>query len=141
MSENVHFLTDYDLSTSQIGRTSALAMSLTGILKSILLVAVSMLIWHTPMTLLQAIGYLIALVAMFYYSMGGVDQAKSHVTAGKAWLVENSKTLFSSGQSYQVVPTEAGGPRAIPEDLERGQSGANTGQRCEENERLAAQHG
>lgn len=44
-------------------------MNLTGILKSLLLVAASVLIWATPITLVQAVGYGIALAGMFYYAL------------------------------------------------------------------------
>lgn len=44
-------------------------MNLTGILKSLLLVVVSIIIWHTHITLLQGVGYGIALAGMFYYAL------------------------------------------------------------------------
>lgn len=44
-------------------------MNLTGILKSLLLVASSVILWSTPITLTQAIGYSIALAGMFYYAL------------------------------------------------------------------------
>ncbi|KAJ4424869.1 hypothetical protein N0V82_000372 [Gnomoniopsis sp. IMI 355080] len=52
-----------------IGKTSALAMNLTGILKSVLLVFAAIVIWNTPITFLQAFGYGIALVGLFIYSL------------------------------------------------------------------------
>lgn len=54
---------------SQIGKTSALAMNLTGILKSVLLVFMAILIWSTPITLIQAVGYSIALVGLLLYAL------------------------------------------------------------------------
>ncbi|KAK9781907.1 hypothetical protein SCAR479_01778 [Seiridium cardinale] len=99
-----------------IGRTSALAMNLTGILKSILLVVASMVIWNTPMTLLQAVGYLVTLVALFYYSMGGFETAKSHFE----WVSGNCKSLFASGQPYQVVPS--GHDERTTPDVESGEA-------------------
>lgn len=53
----------------KIGKTSALAMNLTGILKSVLLVFAAIVIWNTPITFLQAFGYAIALVGLFIYSL------------------------------------------------------------------------
>lgn len=53
----------------KIGKTSALAMNLTGILKSVLLVFAAIVIWNTPITFLQASGYAIALVGLFIYSL------------------------------------------------------------------------
>ncbi|KAK8114315.1 hypothetical protein PG999_006384 [Apiospora kogelbergensis] len=72
-----------------IGKTSALAMNLTGILKAILLVVASMIIWGAPVTLLQAFGYSIALVGMFYYSMGP-DTTNAHIEVCKSWFKGNS---------------------------------------------------
>ncbi|KAK4127361.1 TPT-domain-containing protein [Parathielavia appendiculata] len=53
-----------------IGKTSGLVMTLTGILKNILLVIISVLIWHTAITCLQFLGYAIALAGLLYYSLG-----------------------------------------------------------------------
>lgn len=55
---------------TQIGKTSSLVMTLTGILKNILLVIASVMIWHTSITFLQFLGYAIALVGLVYYSIG-----------------------------------------------------------------------
>lgn len=53
----------------KIGKTSALAMNLTGILKSVLLVLMAILIWSTPITFIQAVGYSIALVGLLLYAL------------------------------------------------------------------------
>ncbi|KAJ4306504.1 hypothetical protein N0V88_001307 [Collariella sp. IMI 366227] len=53
-----------------IGKTSGLVMTLTGILKNILLVIISVLIWHTTISWLQFLGYAIALSGLVYYSIG-----------------------------------------------------------------------
>lgn len=55
---------------TQIGKTSGLVMTLTGILKNILLVIVSVMIWHTNISGLQFLGYAIALAGLVYYSIG-----------------------------------------------------------------------
>lgn len=115
----------------QIGRTNALAMSLTGILKSILLIAAAMVIWQTPLTLLQGVGYSIALVAMCYYSMGGFDEAKGYLKMAQEWLSENSTMLLSSKPQYQVVPS-LNEDRSVL-DAERGDAPSTSGQRREEN--------
>ncbi|KAK8027522.1 hypothetical protein PG991_004578, partial [Apiospora marii] len=77
-----------------IGKTSALAMNLTGILKAILLVVASMLIWGAPVTLMQACGYSIALVGMFYYSLGP-DTANAHFEICKSWVKGSSGNVES----------------------------------------------
>ncbi|KAK8912715.1 putative sugar phosphate/phosphate translocator [Metarhizium anisopliae] len=53
-----------------IGQTSGLVMTLAGILKNILLIIVSFMIWHTQITVLQAVGYTSALAGLIYYSLG-----------------------------------------------------------------------
>ncbi|PHH69174.1 hypothetical protein CDD80_6966 [Ophiocordyceps camponoti-rufipedis] len=53
-----------------IGKTSGLTMTLAGILKNILLIVASVLIWQTHITLLQAAGYTLALAGLIYYSTG-----------------------------------------------------------------------
>lgn len=60
-----------------IGKTSSLVLTLCGILKDILLVGCSMLIWGTPVTPLQFFGYAIALGGLLYYKLGA-DQLKQH---------------------------------------------------------------
>ncbi|OQN96076.1 hypothetical protein B0A48_17876 [Cryoendolithus antarcticus] len=68
-----------------IGRTSGLVMTLCGVLKDILLVAASMLIFADPVSPLQFFGYSIALGGLVYYKLGG-DKIKEHVSVGtRAW--------------------------------------------------------
>ncbi|ETI26058.1 hypothetical protein G647_02835 [Cladophialophora carrionii CBS 160.54] len=68
-----------------IGKTSSLVLTLCGILKDILLVAASMLIWGTPVTNLQFFGYSIALGGMLYYRLGA-EQLKGYLQqAGRSW--------------------------------------------------------
>ncbi|KAK4042925.1 triose-phosphate transporter family-domain-containing protein [Parachaetomium inaequale] len=65
-----------------IGKTSGLVMTLTGILKNILLVIISVMIWHTDISWLQFLGYAIALAGLLYYSLGW-DQIV--LLAGAVW--------------------------------------------------------
>ncbi|KAL0943689.1 DUF250 domain membrane protein [Colletotrichum truncatum] len=51
-----------------IGKTSGLVMTLTGILKNILLIIASVIIWHTSVTFMQFVGYSIALFGLVIYS-------------------------------------------------------------------------
>ncbi|EMR63254.1 hypothetical protein MGN70_012385 [Eutypa lata] len=68
-----------------IGKTSSLVMTLCGVLKDILLVAASMLIWGTPISALQAFGYSIALGGMVYYKLG-YEAIKGYASeAGRQW--------------------------------------------------------
>ncbi|KAJ3023481.1 hypothetical protein HKX48_002908 [Thoreauomyces humboldtii] len=52
---------------SLIGKTSSLVMCLSGIGKDIILVFVSILIWSTPISTLQVVGYGITLAGMIWY--------------------------------------------------------------------------
>lgn len=68
-----------------IGRTSSLVLTLCGVLKDILLVAASMMIWGTVVTPLQFFGYSIALGGLTYYKLGG-EQIGVHLeTARQGW--------------------------------------------------------
>ncbi|KAH9908043.1 TPT-domain-containing protein [Xylariomycetidae sp. FL2044] len=68
-----------------IGKTSAVIMTLCGVLKDVLLVMASMLIWGTQISGLQAFGYTIALGGMIYYKLG-FDTLKGYGSeAGRQW--------------------------------------------------------
>ncbi|KAI9746151.1 MAG: hypothetical protein M1818_000832 [Claussenomyces sp. TS43310] len=68
-----------------IGKTSSLVLTLCGVLKDILLVGASMLIWGTEVSALQFFGYSIALGGLVYYKLGG-DQLKARFDGvGRAW--------------------------------------------------------
>ncbi|KJK75410.1 hypothetical protein H634G_09428 [Metarhizium anisopliae BRIP 53293] len=72
------------LNISSIGQTSGLVMTLAGILKNILLIIVSVMIWHTQITVLQAVGYTSALAGLIYYSLG-YNQLPSASQVGSVW--------------------------------------------------------
>ncbi|KAG2168020.1 hypothetical protein VTO58DRAFT_104053 [Aureobasidium pullulans] len=68
-----------------IGRTSSLVLTLCGVLKDILLVMASMLIFRDPVAPLQFFGYSIALGGLVYYKLGA-DALKEYAGgAGRAW--------------------------------------------------------
>jgi hypothetical protein len=54
----------------QIGRTSSLVLTLCGVLKNIIIVLVSVLIWKTVVTPAQVAGYTVATIGLLYYSFG-----------------------------------------------------------------------
>ncbi|KAJ5293768.1 hypothetical protein PENANT_c002G06406 [Penicillium antarcticum] len=68
-----------------IGKTSSLVMTLCGVLKDILLVIASMMIWNTPVTALQFFGYSIALLGLVWYKLGGDKMREYTSSAGRAW--------------------------------------------------------
>lgn len=75
------------LKKEQIGKTSGLVMTLCGVLKNILLVVASMLIWGTIVGGLQAFGFSIALVGLVYYSIG-YDGFAAFGTGIVAWFAK-----------------------------------------------------
>lgn len=69
----------------QIGKTSSLVMTLSGVLKDILLVLASMIIFQDPVSPLQFFGYSIALGGLVYYKLGA-DKLKENLGgAQRAW--------------------------------------------------------
>jgi hypothetical protein len=60
-------------------------MTLCGVLKDILLVVASMMIWNTPVTALQFFGYSIALLGLVWYKLGGDKMREYTSSAGRAW--------------------------------------------------------
>ncbi|GAB7351642.1 hypothetical protein MBLNU459_g2248t1 [Dothideomycetes sp. NU459] len=68
-----------------IGKTSSLVLTLSGVLKDILLVVASMVIFRDPVSGTQFFGYAIALGGLIYYKLGS-DQLKDYISAGgRAW--------------------------------------------------------
>lgn len=60
-------------------------MTLSGVLKDILLVMASMLIFRDPVSGLQAFGYSIALCGLVYYKLGA-DKIKEYIGQGqRSW--------------------------------------------------------
>ncbi|KAK2062870.1 triose-phosphate transporter [Colletotrichum caudatum] len=77
-----------------IGKTSGLVMTLTGILKNILLIVASVIIWKTNITFMQFVGYAIALFGLVVYSTGWEQLKSSGVSAiTRARVAWNSRSL------------------------------------------------
>ncbi|KAJ6782541.1 hypothetical protein PWT90_01369 [Aphanocladium album] len=68
-----------------IGKTSAVVLTICGVLKDILLVVASMVIFGSQVTPLQFFGYSIALGGMVYYKLG-YEQIMGHIAeANRHW--------------------------------------------------------
>ncbi|KAK3683481.1 triose-phosphate transporter family-domain-containing protein [Podospora appendiculata] len=68
-----------------IGKTSSLVLTLCGVLKDVMLVVASMIIWGTQVSGLQFFGYSIALGGMVFYKLG-YEQLKGYAgEAGRQW--------------------------------------------------------
>lgn len=61
-------------------------MSLTGIFKNMLLVVVSVLLWHTEITPLQLAGYSVSLCGLVFYSIGP-ERVVAAYDASKRWFL------------------------------------------------------
>ena len=80
-----------DSKPTQIGKTSSLVLTLCGVLKDILLVAASMMIWATSVSALQMFGYSIALGGLVYYKLGA-DKLKEYLgQGGRVWAEYGAK--------------------------------------------------
>jgi hypothetical protein len=83
-----------------LGKTSGLVMTLCGVLKNILLVLASVLLWGTVISPIQALGYSIALVGLIYYGVGyeGILTYISHTQklAKQVWEGESPEKKFET---------------------------------------------
>lgn len=79
------------LITFQIGRTNAVVLTLSGVLKDILLVFASMIIFRDPVAPLQFFGYSIALGGLVYYKLGSEKLKEYFGGFGKQWSVYSSR--------------------------------------------------
>lgn len=85
-----------------IGKTSAVVLTMSGILKDILLVVASLVIFHDPVTLQQYFGYSIALAGLCYYKLGA-EKLQSAFTDAR----------LSLGSMRQNHPARAKGAMGI----------------------------
>lgn len=69
----------------QIGKTSGLVLTLCGVLKDILLVIASVLIWGTMISRLQMFGYTIALLGMLWFKFGKEKVKEFLANGNRAW--------------------------------------------------------
>ncbi|RFU34605.1 hypothetical protein B7463_g1752, partial [Scytalidium lignicola] len=74
-----------------IGKTSGLVLTLCGVLKDILLVIASMMIWGTIITPLQVFGYGIALSGLVYYKLGAETLKGYFSEIGRQWAEFGSR--------------------------------------------------
>ncbi|OTB07796.1 hypothetical protein M426DRAFT_229325 [Hypoxylon sp. CI-4A] len=70
-----------------IGKTSAVVMTLTDVFKNIILVITSVVIWGTPISTLQKVGYFFTLVGLAMYQSQG-KKASETFTACVQWIMD-----------------------------------------------------
>jgi hypothetical protein len=85
-----------------IGKTSGLVMTLTGILKNILLVVISVMIWNTHISWMQTLGYAVALAGLVYYSLGYDQLAQGYHIASSSLVTMWSEPSPQGGVSVGV---------------------------------------
>ena len=92
LNVSVVFLVSFSLYTLQtilthlqIGKTSGLVLTLCGVLKDILLVIASIIIWGTMISTLQIFGYSIALGGMLWFKLGPEKLKEVFSNASRSW--------------------------------------------------------
>lgn len=86
----------------QIGKTSSLVLTLSGVLKNIMIVFASMLLFHDAVSGLQFFGFAVALGGLVYYQLGGAPAFRGY------W-----RHYRSQKQRSVIVPLEERGPSAL----------------------------
>ncbi|KIW05779.1 uncharacterized protein PV09_03634 [Verruconis gallopava] len=105
-----------------IGKTSSLVLTLSGVLKDILLVVASMVLFGDPVSGLQAFGYSIALGGLVYYKLGG-EKMRGFIADGqRSWSEYGNKhpamrKLIIIGCAFLAVLVLMGGlAPAVPSE-------------------------
>ncbi|KAH6648981.1 DUF250 domain membrane protein [Truncatella angustata] len=86
-----------------IGKTSALIQQVCGVLKNILLVIVSVIIWGTVITPLQTLGYTLALIGMVFYRATWQDIKKGAVGLAATYRNAPKSRGYNSKQSSALI--------------------------------------
>ncbi|KAI9800202.1 MAG: hypothetical protein M1825_004186 [Sarcosagium campestre] len=110
-----------------IGKTSSLVLTLCGVLKDVLLVFASMILYNNQVTGLQAFGYSIALGGLLYYKLGA-DQLKDYISKGGRTWSEYGTThpamrkliIFGSVMITLFLLLGGVGSQYAPEGVEQG---------------------
>lgn len=79
-------------------------MTLCGVLRNIILVGASILIWSTLVSGVQFAGYGIALLGLIYYGVG-IEGVLEYYSGLKGFL----KSTWRGGSEYALVPESAAG--------------------------------
>jgi hypothetical protein len=109
-----------------IGKTSSLVLTLSGVLKDILLVFASMFLFRDPVTLVQAFGYSIALGGLIYYKLGG-EKLKEYLGQGSMKWAELGQTrpalrkvlVFGAAIISMFLILGSLGPRYAPDSTDK----------------------
>lgn len=113
-----------------IGKTSSLVLTLSGVLKDILLVFASMFLFKDPVSLLQAFGYTIALGGLIYYKLGA-EKLKEYLGQGSMKWQEFGHTrpilrklmIFAAVIISMFMILGSLGPRYAPDSAAKAYTG------------------
>jgi len=133
VEESLYDMT-HKLTKVQIGKTSSLVLTLSGVLKDILLVLASMFLFRDPVTLLQAFGYSIALGGLVYYKLGG-EKLKEFIGQGGRQWAEFGQTrpalrklmVFGAAITCMFLILGSLGPRYAPDQTGKLYNGVQSG--------------
>jgi drug/metabolite transporter (DMT)-like permease len=113
-----------------IGKTSSLVLTLSGVLKDILLVFASMFLFKDPVSLLQAFGYTIALGGLIYYKLGGEKLKEYLGQGGMKWQefghtrpVLRKLMIFAAVVMSMFMILGSLGPRYAPDQAAKAYTG------------------
>ncbi|KAL2813228.1 hypothetical protein BJX63DRAFT_432043 [Aspergillus granulosus] len=109
------YLNDQLISCEQIGKTSGLTLTLVSIPKNILLIGASVVLWDTRVSLMQAVGYAVALGGLVVYSGGGGWVAE---ILGIKWLVVRGWRVYKGLRggkrgAYMEIASKEEGERLV----------------------------
>ncbi|KAI4721961.1 TPT-domain-containing protein [Aureobasidium sp. EXF-10727] len=92
-----------------IGKTSSLVLTLSGVLKNIMIVFASMLFYHDTVTSMQFMGFAIALGGLAYYQLGGAPAMRGYYGQAKNRFSEYRRPSeadpVSAVEAQEVVMT------------------------------------
>ncbi|EAT82928.1 hypothetical protein HBI56_068850 [Parastagonospora nodorum] len=113
-----------------IGKTSSLVLTLSGVLKDILLVFASMFLFKDPVSLLQAFGYTIALGGLIYYKLGAEKLKEYLGQGGMKWQelghtrpVLRKLMIFAAVIMSMFMILGSLGPRYAPDQTAKAYNG------------------
>ena len=92
-----------------IGKTSALAMNVAGVVKDWMLIGLSALLFRAPVTPLNLAGYSVAFAGVCWYNKAKFDEMKASAAAAAAAVVSPS----GASASAAAGATEEGGEREM----------------------------
>ena len=82
-----------------LGRTSALTMNVCGVIKDWILIGLSVVIFHSHVTNVNLIGYMIAFLGVSWYNYQKVQDKKTAAVTERASNTSENEPLLSDSKS------------------------------------------